>query len=157
SVGGGAVACARRMTLRGSCHVFGTIVDHLYRLSGLSCQQGSMTGNYGRILFLPAESSAGLYLNYAYLFGWKIQPWHQGFVNIIRTLHRTPDGDTCFSVEAGDHPLRFYVELLLGASFIFCLDYESRIGPDLIDIPFFQEERLEHVVLSPDDHFFCKG
>ena len=83
----GAMAGTRRMTLRCSRHIFSAIVDHLYRFSGLSCEERSVTGNHRRVFFLPSEGSTGFCLNYPYLLCWKVQERHQRLVNVIRTLH----------------------------------------------------------------------
>ncbi len=59
----GAVPHDRRMPLGRGHHVFHAIVDQLDRPARLEREQGRMCRDIGRILLLPAESSARLGLH----------------------------------------------------------------------------------------------
>ena len=70
-VDGRAMACARRMALRCSDHVFGAVVDDLHGPPArLPREQRGVARDHRRILFLATEAAAGLRLNHAnLLFG----------------------------------------------------------------------------------------
>ena len=63
----GPVPRARRMPLRRRHHVFRAVVDELHRPAGLPREQRRVRRDQRRVLFLAAESAAGLHLDDAHL------------------------------------------------------------------------------------------
>src|SRR6266516_1897729 len=66
-----------------------------------------------RILFLAAESTAGLGLNYDRLFIGQVQGTFQGTVDVVRALERADDLDGSIRVRNSDGSLWLDIQLLL--------------------------------------------
>ena len=87
----GAMTRSRWVALRSGDHVFGAIVDHLYGLAGFPREQRRVGGNHRRVFFLAAKPAAGFGLNHAHAIFRQAENRHQRFVNVVRTLQRTPN------------------------------------------------------------------
>src|SRR6266516_2170055 len=72
-----------------------------------------MEGYDRRILFLAAESAAGLGLNYDRLFIGQVQGTFQGTVDVVRALERADDLDGSIRFRNSDGSLWLDIQLLL--------------------------------------------
>ena len=72
-------------------------------------------------------------------------------MNVVRALHRTPNGYPLVWIRNGDRPIVLNVELLLGAGFVFTFDDEWGFRPYFIDISLINQKFFEDVVFAPDD------
>src|ERR1700722_4647939 len=117
-----AMASSRRMALRGGGHVFHTVVNDFYRTPALVGQQYSVGRNDRGIFFFAAKSSSGLHLYDTNFFSGQAEQGHQGFVDIVRTLQRSPDRNSLLWIETGDHSIVLDIELLLCARVVFGFD-----------------------------------
>src|SRR5271166_1279431 len=72
-------------------------------------------------------------------------------MHVIRTLQRSPHRDTELRIEDRDHPIVFYIELLLRSGEVFAFDDVIGFGPDAIDVAFFDQISFEYVVGAPND------
>ena len=84
----------------------------------------------------------------------KSKQFHERFVNVVRTLHRTPNGYAVIGICDRDRAVVLDVELLLRAGFVFTFDDEIRVGPGVVDVAFIDQKLFEDVVFAPDDLFF---
>ena len=84
----------------------------------------------------------------------KIKQLYERFVNVVRTLHRTPHRYAVSRISDRDRAVVLDVELLLRACFVFTFDNEIRVGPGFVNIAFINEKLFEDVVFTPDDLFF---
>ena len=110
-----------------------------------------MRRNHGRKLFFSAKGAACLHLHDTnFLFG-KAAKRHQSFVNVVRTLQRTPDGDSFLPIERCDDSIVFDVELLLRSGRVFTFHDVSSFLPDGLHVTFFNQIAFENVVAAPDD------
>ena len=66
--------------------------------------------------------------------------FQQRLVDVVGTLHRTPNGDAILWIRNRDHAVGLDVELLLRAGSILALDDVRRVAPNRIDIAFFHQE-----------------
>ena len=155
------MARARRVTFRRRGHVFHAVVDDFHRPTGLDGQERRMRRNHGRKLFFSAKGAACLHLHDTnFLFG-KAAKRHQSFVNVVRTLQRTPDGDSFLRIERCDDSIVFDVELLLRSGGVFAFHDVSCFLPDRVHVALFNQKSFEDVVSTPDDRglllAFCHG
>ena len=145
-----AMARSRRMALGGGGHVFHAVVNHFDGLPGFPGEERGVRGNHRGIFFLAAKRAAGFHLHDADAILGQAEKLHEGFVDVIRTLQRAPDGEAMLGVEGGDHAVVFDVELLLRAGGVFAFDDEVRVLPDGIDVAFFDQIGFEKIVRAPD-------
>ena len=118
----GAVTRARRMTFRSRRHVFQAVIDDFHRPSRLHGQKRRVARNDRGIIFLAAESAAGLSLHDTNFLCRQIAQRHQRLVYVIRTLQRTPHRDSLLAIEGRNHPVVFDVKLLLRARGVLAFD-----------------------------------
>src|SRR6266516_668931 len=82
-------------------------------------------------------------------------------MNVVRTLHRAPNGHDVLWVGHRDRAIVLDIELLLRAGVVFTFDDQIRLRPDFIDIALVHQEGLEDVIFAPDDFLpgqrFCDG
>src|SRR6185369_18007400 len=90
------------MALGRRYHVFGAVVDDLDWFTRLPREQCSVTGDQRRILFLATKAAARFRLNDADLLGREAKQRNERFVNVVRTLHRTPDRNAVLRVRDRD-------------------------------------------------------
>ena len=147
----GAMAGAGRMALRGGRHVFHAVVNNFDRLAGLHGEERGVGGDHGRIFFLAAKSAAGFHLHDADAICGEVAELHEGFVDVVGTLKRTPHCEALLGIEGGDHSVIFDVELLLRAGGVFGFDDVVCDLPDSVDVAFFDQIGFESVVRAPDD------
>ncbi len=143
-------ARSRRMAFGCRDHVFGAVVNHLDRFARFPRQQSRVSCNHRRIFFLATKPAAGHGLHHANFFRRQIKQLQQRFVNVIRALHRTPDGYAFCRVGDGDHAVRFDIQLLLSAGFVFAFDDKISLRPSGIHVAFLDQKLFEDVVFAPD-------
>ena len=78
-------------------------------------------------------------------------------MNVVRALHRAPNGHAFLLVSDRDCTVVLDIKLFLCAGFIFAFDDEIGIGPGVVDIAFIDQKLLKDVVFAPDDLFFRQG
>jgi hypothetical protein len=122
------------MPLRRCGHVFGTVVDHFHWSPRLPGEQGRVSRDDRGILLLAAEAAAGLHLNNSNLLCWHLEERQERLLDVIRALHRAPDGDAIDRIGDGEHAVRLDVELLLGARLVLAFDHTNTIRHRGIDI-----------------------
>ena len=64
-----------------------------------------MSGNERRIFFFAAKPAARFSLNDANLFFRQVKQLHERLVNVVRTLHRSPNGNAIVGLAIAIAPL----------------------------------------------------
>src|ERR1044071_1314170 len=142
----------------GRCrHIFRAVVNNLDGATGFPREQSGVTGDHRSILYFPAEAAARLYLHDANLIFREIEQLEQRLVNVIRALHRTPNGHAIFGRGNRNHSVVLNVKLLLRARLVFAFDDEIGASPDFVNVALLDMVRLEDVILAPDDLFLVDG
>src|SRR6185312_1673310 len=113
-----------------------------------------MSRNQRRIFFFAAKASTSFSLNYTNAIFGKVEELHQGFVNIVGTLHRTPDSYTVEGIRDCDGAVVFNVELFLRAGVILAFYNQVRAWPDFVNISLLDQKLFEDVVFAPDNLLF---
>ena len=108
-----------------------------------------MRGNHRGIIFLASERAASLRLDHANLLRGQIKDAQQRLVYVVRTLHRTPDGEAIGLRPIRDDTVVLNVELLLRAGMVFACDNVRCSLPRGIHVALFHQEALDDVVLAP--------
>ena len=139
------------MAFGGGHHVFRAVVNNLDWFAGLPRQQRRVTGNQRWIFFLAAKAAAGFSLNDADLVFRQVKQLYERFVNVVRTLHRTPNRYAFVRIGDRNRAVVLDVELLLRAGVVFAFDDEIRAGPGFVDVAFIDQKLLEDIVFAPDD------
>src|SRR6185503_2153604 len=112
-----------------------------------------MSGNQGWVFFFTAKPAASFSLNDADLLFRQAKQFYERFVNVVRTLHRTPDRDAFSRIRDRNRTVVFDVELFLRAGFIFTFDDQICCGPSFIYVALIDQKLLEDVVFAPNDLF----
>src|SRR5215213_1090980 len=116
-----------------------------------------MPGNQRGIFLFAAKPATRFRLNNAYLVFRQVKQLYERFVNVVRTLHRTPHRNAFFGVGNRDGAVVLDIELFLRAGFVFTLDDVIRVGPGFVNVAFIDEVLLKDVIFAPDDLFPGKG
>jgi hypothetical protein len=72
-------------------------------------------------------------------------------VNVVGTLHRTPDRHTALGVGEGKHAVRLDIQLLLRSRRVFPFNDQGCTLQNGIDITFFDVVGFEEIVAAPND------
>ena len=137
----GAMAHDGGMSLGRGDHVLGAVVDDLHGPSGLEREQCRVSGDHGRILFLAAESAAGLGLhdaNVRVLAEEALECLH----DIEGTLNGAVNGDAAL-LRNGDDTIRLDVDVLLMSRAVGAFDDHVRGREAGVEVPLVDRERLE--------------
>ena len=115
-----------------------------------------MTRNHRRILFLAAESAASLSLNHANFFFRQAKQLNEGFVNVVRTLHRTPNSHAIVRTRQGDSAIVLDVKLFLRAGFVFTFDDGLCLQPGFVDVSLINQKFFEDIIFTPNNLLLCE-
>src|SRR5262245_38237355 len=110
-----------------------------------------MPGDDRWVLLFAAESATGLHLHDPDALGGQSEECGQRLVDVVRALHRAPDGHAVSRTCGREHPVRLDVELFLSASLVLAVHDNGVAGERRIDIAARYKVLLEDVVGAPDD------
>jgi hypothetical protein len=120
-----------------------TVVDHAHRPTQPLGEQRGVNGDDRRVLFLAAESAAGLGLDDNRLLIGQAQRSLERGVDVVRALHRAVDRYPTVGPRDGDHRVVLDVQLLLVAHAVGAFD--DQLGPRKagVDISLLEAEVCE--------------
>ena len=98
-----------------------------------------------RVLFLAAESAAGLGLNHPHAVGRQLQRDRERTMHVVRTLQRPVHGHPAL-VRHGDDAIGLDVQLLLMPGSILALDDDGGVGQASLDRALGDRDRLERTI-----------